>query len=88
MNNKDHDLAEQIAEMQAEGKKVVLVVGESQQIQRLVERLGKDAEIVTPLELADKVFEIKPLLTQPDIEPLPPKDKQYWKPQYRRTFKK
>lgn len=96
-NSKERELLEQmkqqqfldhVKELQAKGQQVVLVVGERQEISKLVEKLGENTEVVSPYQLAEKVFDIKAPLEKPDIPSLPKKDREYWKPNYLRTFKK
>ena len=93
-NSKEIELAKHIAEIEVHGLKVILVVGDLQQINEMVEKLGKKIEIVTPVELANKVFEIKPVLAPTEILPplknqsLPKKDKEYWKPTLPKSYRR
>ena len=85
---KKQQFLDHVKELQAKGQQVVLVVGERQEISKLVEKLGNDAEVVTPMELADKVFDIKASKPVPELQQLPPRDREYWKGKYQRTFRK
>jgi hypothetical protein len=85
---KQQQFLDHVKELQANGRQVVLVVGERQDISKLVEKLGKEAEVVTPMELANKVFDIKAIKPIPEPQQFPPRDREYWKGKHQRTFRK
>jgi uncharacterized protein (DUF1015 family) len=85
---KQQQFLDHVKELQSKGQQVVLVVGERQEISKLIERLGKNTEVVTPMELADKVFDIKASNPVPELQQLPPRDREYWKGKHQRAFGK
>ncbi len=86
--SQEQQILEQIAKIQATGKRVVIIVGEREQINNLVEKIAGEAEVVSPPELAGKLFTVEMSVKEPLKERIPPRDREYWRPRFNRTFRR